>query len=108
MCYSEGAMAHIAIEQRFNTVDTEIELEKRTLRYNNLSNAQLYMSINEQFAEILKDFAHYTQKNFGDPTEAYYRSSKYLLRFFKAIAEITSQKSNRLNLKKSGQPSINH
>jgi hypothetical protein len=79
---------------------------KKQLRYNAVSNAQLLASLNEQFGDFLKDMHHYMEKSPNDPSEAFYRSSKYLLRLFKAAKELFANKINRLDCKRDQLPRI--
>ena len=102
MYLSEGAKSHVGSELRENKADGDIENRKH-LRLNNLTNSQLVASVNEQFGDFLKDI----HSHLKTPGDAFYRSSKYLLRLFRACEELCSGKTNRLNLRGKELPKVN-
>jgi hypothetical protein len=87
---SEGALRHVVDGAQAANARTDLSAADRAKIANEtlmrLTVEQLLQSINEQFADFLKDFAHY-----GDTTEFLFRGAKYIQRLFEA-ADILAAK----------------
>jgi hypothetical protein len=93
-CLSEGCRFHCGVEQYHNAIDKSYERDQ-IMMVNNVSNNQLWQSINENFGNMMKDIKHYIEQN-AVAGRVIYRSGKYLYRALTAAAELGSRKITRM------------
>ena len=90
--FSEGALRHVVEGVQVARTNPNLKGDDLAKAINNalmsLTIEQLLQSINEQFGDFLKDFAHY-----GDTPEIYFRGAKYVQRLFEAADFLSAKKT---------------
>lgn len=89
---SEGALRHVVDGVQVAKADPSLKGEALTKAINavlmQLTIDQLLQSINEQFGDFLKDYAHY-----GDTPTFLFRGAKYVQRLFEAVSFLAAKKT---------------